>query len=284
MSRGDFLRQTILFTAGQFAKLHHLNKRTLHYYDEIDLFSPAFIGENGYRYYTYAQSAALENILALRQLNMSITEIKAYLHTPNAEKFLSLSTCKIKEITQTIHQLQALQKILQQKQDMLLLSMAVHDGQIDCIDCEKAYLLITPFPCDTKQLDTEGSVETLLAHLQAVWQISAYKAGCGSILAASKLQQGNFDAYDGFFSQLNPSLTQNHLPNSIQIRPAGSYLRGFCIGAWDKIPALYKRMLAYAKQNALTLTGYAYESGLNEVAVGCQAEYVTQILIHCIAK
>ena len=64
--------KSLYFTAGQFARLHQLNKRTLHYYDDIGLFSPAYKGENGYRYYTYQQSAQLENILAMRQLNMSI--------------------------------------------------------------------------------------------------------------------------------------------------------------------------------------------------------------------
>lgn len=31
-----------LYTTGQFAKLNGINKRTLHYYDEIGLFSPEF--------------------------------------------------------------------------------------------------------------------------------------------------------------------------------------------------------------------------------------------------
>ena len=44
--------KSLYFTAGQFARLHQLNKRTLHYYDDIGLFSPAYKGENGYRYYT----------------------------------------------------------------------------------------------------------------------------------------------------------------------------------------------------------------------------------------
>ena len=54
--------KSLLFTTGQFARLHHLNKRTLHYYDEIGLFSPAFKGENDYRYYTWQQSADLEQM------------------------------------------------------------------------------------------------------------------------------------------------------------------------------------------------------------------------------
>ena len=34
----EMFQNSILFTAGQFARLHHLNKRTLHYYDDIGLF------------------------------------------------------------------------------------------------------------------------------------------------------------------------------------------------------------------------------------------------------
>ena len=45
-----------LYTTGQFAKLNGINKRTLHYYDEIGLFCPECKGENGYRYYTCFQT------------------------------------------------------------------------------------------------------------------------------------------------------------------------------------------------------------------------------------
>ena len=64
-------------TVGQMARLHDINKRTLHYYDEIGLFSPKLKGENGYRYYTMDQMADLELILAFRELGMSIEETQA---------------------------------------------------------------------------------------------------------------------------------------------------------------------------------------------------------------
>ena len=47
--------ESLKLTTAQFAKLHKINKRTLHYYDEIDLFKPKFKGENNYRYYDYFQ-------------------------------------------------------------------------------------------------------------------------------------------------------------------------------------------------------------------------------------
>ena len=64
-------------TTAQFAKLHEVNKRTLHYYDEIGLFRPLTKAENGYRYYDISQSIDFEYIRMLKELNMSIEEIEA---------------------------------------------------------------------------------------------------------------------------------------------------------------------------------------------------------------
>ena len=41
-----------LYSSGEFAKRAGVNKRTLHYYNDIGLFCPEVIEENGYHYYT----------------------------------------------------------------------------------------------------------------------------------------------------------------------------------------------------------------------------------------
>ena len=42
-------------TTAAFAKLAGVNKKTLHYYDEIGLFRPARVNEKGYRFYSPVQ-------------------------------------------------------------------------------------------------------------------------------------------------------------------------------------------------------------------------------------
>ena len=59
----DFLR----LTTAQLAKLHNVNRRTLHYYDKIGLFSPNNKGENNYRYYDALQSIDFESILMFKK-------------------------------------------------------------------------------------------------------------------------------------------------------------------------------------------------------------------------
>ena len=40
---------------GEFAKMVGVNKQTLLYYDKIHLFSPEYVDDMGYRYYTFTQ-------------------------------------------------------------------------------------------------------------------------------------------------------------------------------------------------------------------------------------
>ena len=67
----------------------------------------------------------------------------------------------------------------------------------------------------------------------------------------------------------------------VYLKPSGKYIRGFCIGYWDKIPQLYVKILEFAKERDLILTGYAFECGLNEFAISDESEYITQIEILC---
>ena len=53
-------KENLYLTIAQFAKLHNVNKRTLHYYAKIGLFSPNYKGENNYRYYSNLQSIDFE--------------------------------------------------------------------------------------------------------------------------------------------------------------------------------------------------------------------------------
>ena len=102
-------------TTAQFAKLHEVNKRTLHYYDEIGLFRPLTKAENGYRYYDISQSIDFEYIRMLKELNMSIEEIEAYRKNPTPANFLKIVNEKEKEIDKQIQKLKDIKTVMQRK-------------------------------------------------------------------------------------------------------------------------------------------------------------------------
>lgn len=264
------------FTAGEFAKIHHINKRTLHYYDSVGIFSPKHKGDNGYRYYTYEQSIELENILALREIGMSIEELQAYMNKPNKDDFRKISKTKISEIDQTIARLKKLKIILKEKSTMLDLCDEIYDGKIELVQLNEEYLLMTELPLtfeNTSSLLTNS--KAIMKHLKSSYEFTNYKKSCGSYISIKKINTKNFEEYDGVFTKIDKK------NSTLFTKPSGQYLRGFSIGDWDKIPHLYEIMLSFADENNLTLSGYAFECGLNEFAISNEDEYVTQIEILC---
>lgn len=65
-----------MFTIGEFSKLAKTTVKTLRYYDEAGLLSPASVDEwTGYRRYTSAQLYPLQRVVALRQAGLQVEEI-----------------------------------------------------------------------------------------------------------------------------------------------------------------------------------------------------------------
>jgi DNA-binding transcriptional MerR regulator len=61
---------------GELAKRTGLTVRTLHHYDEVGLLKPSLHTGAGYRLYTAADVARLQQVLSLRQLGFSLEEIR----------------------------------------------------------------------------------------------------------------------------------------------------------------------------------------------------------------
>jgi DNA-binding transcriptional MerR regulator len=61
---------------GELAKRTGLTVRGLHHYDEISLLKPSLHTEAGYRLYTAADVARLQQVLSLRQLGFALDEVR----------------------------------------------------------------------------------------------------------------------------------------------------------------------------------------------------------------
>ena len=212
-------QNTVKMTTAQFAELHGVNRRTLHYYDDIGLFSPCQKGENGYRYYDASQSIVFEYIRMLKELNMSIAGLP--------------------------------------------------DEEIRVEACGAVKISVLPY-------DFSGDdLSRLFTDLKSQWGIEQIRMGIGSFLSLDKVTAGSFETYDGLFTYSSGSASGPHT----FVRPAGRYLCGYQKGPWDKAPAMYQKMIDYARRQHLTLTGFAYELGLNEFAISSPEEYVTKFMI-----
>src|ERR1700733_3888407 len=69
-----------MFSIGEFARLGGVSARTLRHYDEIGLLRPATVDpDTGYRGYSAAQLGQLNRIMALKELGLSLTQVRQLL-------------------------------------------------------------------------------------------------------------------------------------------------------------------------------------------------------------
>lgn len=75
-----------MYKIGDFASAVNIPVKTLRYYDEIDLLKPSYQDcYTGYRYYEKEQIYEIEKIKKLKELDLSLKEIKEYLETNNMD-------------------------------------------------------------------------------------------------------------------------------------------------------------------------------------------------------
>ncbi len=67
---------------GELARRTGLTVRALHHYDEIGLLRPSLHTESGHRLYTAVDVARLQRILSLRQIGLSLEEVRDCLDRP----------------------------------------------------------------------------------------------------------------------------------------------------------------------------------------------------------
>nr|WP_207714662.1 MerR family transcriptional regulator [Clostridium tetanomorphum] len=101
---------------GEFARLRNITTETLRHYDRIGLLKPIKVdARTGYRYYSILQYEQLGTIKELRQLGMSIDEIKKYFNNRNLTQSFSILKDKHDKLINKIKELQQLEESISEK-------------------------------------------------------------------------------------------------------------------------------------------------------------------------
>ena len=109
------MRKEIL-TISEFASLRGITAETLRHYDRIGLLKPAFTDSStGYRYYSILQYEQLSTILELRQMGMSLSEIRSFFEDRNPHSALQLLTERKLVLQAEIQKLRQLEEAVSSK-------------------------------------------------------------------------------------------------------------------------------------------------------------------------
>lgn len=267
------------FTAGELAGIFNISKQSLLYYDKVQLLSPDFISENGYRHYSVQQFLDLEIIVNLRALDISIANIKEYLAQRSKQNFAEVLAQKKAECEEIIRKNQEICKIIDNFTNEI-----TADAKYSCRDItltwHKEHLLrVTPLTSadDAKKRIAKFAQHTLKqAHNKAVLPNHT-----GWLMTQENFfEKQDFFRSDAFFSCVKSAPIHKKVVK--KLLPAGLYLEIIFQGTFYHNGAeLRQRIQKFLQANQLRPLGDVYVLPYENhwFTEDCN-QYISKIFLH----
>ena len=134
--------RNLYMTTGEFAALMGVSKYTLFHYDDIGLFSPEYVAENGYRMYSRYQLETLETILMLRDLGMPLKEIRQFLQVRSPKELVRIFAEREHQIEKELSRLKTMQGWIRQRRKKISMVMQQDFSDIGIHHFPERYYLI----------------------------------------------------------------------------------------------------------------------------------------------
>ena len=266
------------FTIGEVSKLFDINKKTLRYYDEIDLFKPSFVNENNkYRYYTLDQFQYLETIKYLKELGLSLDKIKHHLNNINNEEVIKSLEEQDKFINQKISELQLIKHKINNKIEQIK-----NSTRSDLIN------IIREVEFEERQalrfrnsIKTDYDIELSLRKLTKMSDSKIFLTYglVGISIAKEDLLKGLFNEYKSIFVMIEEEKYDKKL---IKTFPKGTYI---CIrfkGIHKDAPPYYEKLINYINKQGYEILDDSLEMELTDPSLSLSDEEVItelQILV-----
>lgn len=268
--------RNLYMTTGEFAALMGVSKHTLFHYDDIGLFSPECVAENGYRMYSRYQLETLETILMLRDLGMPLKEIRQFLQVRSPKELVRIFAEREQQIENELSRLKTMQGWIRQRRKKISMVMQQDFSEIGIHHFPERYYLIRQID-GTSEKDYMEKTNRLILDFKHAEQRNDYEVAY--LQYGKNLSRQIYNAYDNVLLLLEQK--PKHMEYRIMLE--GNYLTGFHVGHWNAIGEAYARMEAYRKEHKIqTDMVYLERDMVDQLAVTSVEEYVTEIAVRIV--
>ena len=268
--------RNLYMTTGEFAALMGVSKHTLFHYDDIGLFSPEYVAENGYRMYSRYQLETLETILMLRDLGMPLKEIRQFLQVRSPKELIRIFAEREQQIENELSRLKTMQGWIRQRRKKISMVMQQDFSEIGIHHFPERYYLIRQID-GTSEKDYMEKTNRLILDFKHAEQRNDYEVAY--LQYGKNLSRQIYNAYDNVLLLLEQK--PKHMEYRIMLE--GNYLTGFHVGHWNAIGEAYARMEAYRKEHKIqTDMVYLERDMVDQLAVTSVEEYVTEIAVRIV--
>lgn len=265
-----------LFTVGEIATLFNINKKTLRYYDEIDLFKPSYIDpKNNYRYYTSSQFEKLNTIIYLKNIRIPLDTIKCHLENKSINNTINLFEIQEDIIEKKIEELKLIQNKVKNRINKIKDSIDYDklDKIMELYFDERTIVILK------EKVNTNKDLELSIRKLEnkANEKSSIFLGEVGVSISKENLKNKLFKEYDSTFIFVE---NKNYNNEILKILPKGKYV---CIrfnGLHESADIYYKKLLNYINENNYEVLADSVEITLIDTGLTTDtSEFITEIQI-----
>ena len=248
------------YTVGEVAKLSNLSVQTLRYYDQIDLFKPAYIDTlTNYRYYHDNQIFYLDIIKSLKYIGITLEDIKKALGLTSGELlgFLEQQEQRIEEkisrLNEVKYTLLKTKKQIQEQIDIPVFGEVYVQAEEEMPILQVTTTELTPIS------NTNTHYATLIKIIENEGSVLNSRYGC--IYPIAPYSDVSDIIYDAIFTPLLTERTFSQLsPNVKQtIKPAGKYACIAFIYHPDTYFSFYEKLRKHVEVQQKTFESKVYE-------------------------
>ena len=256
-------------TTGEFARLCGVTKHTLFHYDEIGIFHPQIVDENGYRYYHISQYDTFCVIAELRDLGMSLEEIRTYLEHRSPQALLELFSEQEKEIDRQIRRLKLIRSNLHDTREKIG-TLLQSDREATIVHEKAAVLMLS----DRMKSADDYEMTMMIGRLFHKAMDTPCRQISGMIHRTGDFRAGRYNDVTWFY--LCPLVRLRG--ENVLLRPEGEYLSLYHQGGYDTLEQAYRKLMQEAERQGVELGEYVFEETIIcDWAVKSSEEYVTRV-------
>jgi DNA-binding transcriptional MerR regulator len=262
------------FLIGELSKLFNISSDTLRHYDKIDLLKPHYDNKNDYRYYSIRDFFKLSRILFLKNLDISLEEIKKYMGNKNAENLLNLLKKKEDEIDAKMEKLLNQKNKIKTKID-LFENIKYELDQVKIVKIPKRIGVFLEMDEDEEDYVIKQAFKENKEYLKtSSWLMEGQVY---TSLSKENIEKGLFNKFSYFIEMISIG---EDFSEQLKIIPEHEYACMAFLGPYRDMEKHYKILINWIEENGYSITGDSIEKNIIDYDFAdSENEYVSEIQI-----
>lgn len=262
------------FLIGELAKLFHISTDTLRHYDRINLLKPEHNILNEYRYYSLRSFFKLSRILFLKNLDISLEEIKTYMNNKNRNNLLNMLKKKEEEIGDKIIRLMNLKKKINVKLELL----ESINGDLDQVKIKRISKRIGVF-LDMNNVENDFEIIDVFKQNEKYFKNSSWliEGQVYTSLSKENMERGILNKFRYFIEVV----TLDSEPcKQVKVIPENDYACIAFLGPYRDMGKHYTVLIKWIGNNGYQIMGDSIEKNIVDYEFSdSEHEYISEIQI-----